>query len=106
MFGNLSKILGNVNLPGGIGQVISGASAVDQRQAFIAVLLATAASAGQKQNFNLEVEINDLWTRLGNLRTQSSAPGVGALLTKALSGVSELNNGILRALQGTLNDKR
>jgi hypothetical protein len=31
---------------------------------------------------------------------------VGALLTKALSGVSELNNGILRALQGTLNDKR
>ncbi len=50
----------------------------DQRAAFNAILLATAANATKKPNFNLEVEINDLWIRLGNLRSTAPIPTGGA----------------------------
>ena len=72
----------------GIGKILKGlqlspvmqqslgtiADSGDQRAAFNAVLLATAANVDKKPNFNLELEINDLFIRLGNLRSMSSGP--------------------------------
>ena len=55
------------------------ANSGDQRAAFNAILLATTASVERKPNFNLEVEINDLNVRLGNLRGMSSAASASSM---------------------------
>ena len=57
-----------------MGQI---AQSGDQRAAFKAILLATAASVAKKPSFNLELEMNDLYIRLGNLRGAAQSAGMG-----------------------------
>lgn len=84
MIGNVGKLISALNLPG-IDAGVTGrlANLTDPRLQFNAVLAATIANANKKPNFNLELEINDLWTRLGNLRqAQQPAgrmPGMGQM---------------------------
>jgi hypothetical protein len=101
MFG-IGKIFKGLNLPGGLGQALMGDGSVkDQRAAFTAVLVATAAHVSQKPNFNLELEINDLWVRLGNLR-QEQPKGIAAMVNNALDpGVFQ---GLNKALEGLLKN--
>lgn len=76
---NLAGIIKGMNLPAQITGALRGLlGATDQRQAFVALLLATASNVQNKPNFNLELEINDLWTRIGALRNGS--PGMGGAL--------------------------
>lgn len=107
IFGDIAKSAGSVvkGLPLS-GQMLSGLNAIpmsDQRKAFIAVMVATAAGVGQKPNFNLEVEINDLWIRLGSLRQANSDTfggvnkGIGGMLTPLIDMQTQLN-GAMQAL--------
>jgi hypothetical protein len=68
----------------------------DQRKTFIAMLAATAASVAQKPNFNLEVELNDLWTRLTVLRGDGGGPHGG--MAKVLEGVGAAAESMMKAL--------
>jgi len=95
MFGSgfnkvVSKAIGNMQLPVGVlGALTRGLTgSIDQRQAFTSVLLATVAHVNQKKNFNLELEINDLWIRLSNLRQADTGSPLGNIMT----GVSNLIN--------------
>ncbi|MCC6242916.1 MAG: hypothetical protein IT353_08745 [Gemmatimonadaceae bacterium] len=68
----------------------------DQRAAFNAILLATSATVANKPNFNLELEINDLWIRLGNLRNMAPA---GGGLPKAASPLSSIGPALESVMQ-------
>lgn len=72
---NVSKnALKGLNLSATMGQAVQAlAVSGDQRAQFNAILMATVATVTKKPNFNLELEINDLWIRLGNLRTTGAA---------------------------------
>ena len=114
MFGNIAKavsgIVGKMSLPGGVlSSLMRGLTGeVDQRQAFVSVLLATAAHVNQKKNFNLELEINDLWTHLTVLRGQQPTGGVAGLLqTMGVPSpfLPTFNEGITKALDGLLKTK-
>lgn len=62
-----------------IGEMVDGPN---QRNAFSALLVATAAAAQKKPNFNLELEINDLLVHLGALRRQGMASSMQSTLTQ------------------------
>ena len=101
---SIGKILKGLNLPPGVMQAAMGDGSVkDQRAAFTAILVATASNAAQKPNFNLEVEINDLWTRLGNLR-QEKPKGIGAIMNKALD--PRIFQGLNKSLEGILKNMK
>jgi hypothetical protein len=104
--GNIAKtvggIVGKMNLPAGIGGILSQAvgKPMDQRQAFTSVLLATVAHVNEKPNFNLELEINDLWIHLSVLRNaqqSSGSGGLGGILSGVGNSVSGLANAIVKA---------
>lgn len=77
---NIAGILKGLSLPEQINAALRGLlGASDQRQAFVALMLATATNVQNKPNFNLELEINDLWTRLGALRNGSAGGMAGAM---------------------------
>ena len=84
MGGVIGKIGGTLNVPGGIasklGAILEGG---DQRDAFNGILLATVAHVNNKSNFNLELEINELLIRVGNLRGASSG-GIASLVSRGL----------------------
>ncbi len=116
MFGDIAKtisgIVGKMTLPGGVMGAMSRAlsGGVDQRQAFVSLLLATATHANHKPNFNLELEINDLWTHLSVLKDQqSSGGGIGGVLQGVTGGLggggSMFNEGITKAIEGLLKSK-
>jgi hypothetical protein len=79
------------------------ADAGDQRAAFNAIMLATAANALKKPNFNLEVEINDLNVRLGNLRGMSSGQGLGGL-AQQLGNATSILGSLDSAMKGIVNN--
>ena len=62
-----------------IGDMLDGPN---QRNAFSALLVATAAAAQKKPNFNLELEINDLLVHLDALRRQGMASQLPGMLTQ------------------------
>jgi hypothetical protein len=85
----VGKALQGMKLPGGLMQrITSGQINPDPRAQFNAVLLATVAHINEKPNFNFELEMNDLWTRLGNLRQEQGA----AQQRQISSGLSTLAN--------------
>jgi hypothetical protein len=89
MGGAIGKIGGTLNLPGGIASKLSAIlQGGDERDAFNGILLATVAHVNNKPNFNLELEINELLIRLGNLRGASSE-GIGGALSQVARGLSE-----------------
>lgn len=95
---NISAALKNLNLGPDMARVLQRVFETrDQRKAFIAVLLATSASVAQKPNFNIEVELNDLWTRLSVLRPESGASPMAGV-AQALQGVSTAAQSIINAL--------
>ena len=61
-----------------IGDMLDGPN---QRNAFSALLVATAAAAQKKPNFNLELEINDLLVHLDALRRQRPSTFVQDMVT-------------------------
>ena len=89
--GGAVKGLGLGNIGVSLEKVLQGR---DQRAAFNAILLATVAHGSKKPNFSLELEINDLMVRLGNLRSMSSVSGVfgnlGVLLQDVDSSMKSL----------------
>lgn len=105
MFG-ISKIVQSMNLPGGIASALAGIlGGGDQRRQFIAVLLATAAHIENKPNFNYELEMNDLWIRLGNLRGQSSGGGALGQLGQAMGQMTnqiKMSSEIMSKLSETM----
>jgi hypothetical protein len=104
MFG-ISKIVQSMNLPGGIASALAGIlGGGDQRRQFIAVLLATAAHIENKPNFNYELEMNDLWIRLGNLRGQSSGGALGQVVQAMgqLSSQTKVSSEIMSKLSETM----
>ena len=68
----------------------------DQRAAFNAILLATVAHGSKKPSFNLEVEINDLMVRLGNLRGLSSVSGALGNVGALYQGIDSLINSLIK----------
>ena len=80
-FGNADQILNALGLPTDLTQKIGDMlDGPNQRNAFSALLVATAAAAQKKPNFNLELEINDLLVHLDGLRRQGmAAPFQGTL---------------------------
>ena len=113
MFG-LGKIFRGLQLPPQISAVVAklpapGSTPVDQRKAFSSILLATAAHVSHKPSFNFELEMNDLWTRLTNLRNEpelrlNPTAGIGGLLHQAIDN-KQLFDGIHKALEGLLKPK-
>lgn len=92
----LSKLVGNLGLAPTITQALQTMlQSGDNRAAFIAALTATAANASKKPNFNLELEINDLWTRLGNLRDAS--PGGG--FSGAVNQLQDVQQSLFKTLE-------
>jgi hypothetical protein len=90
--------LKNLNLGPDMGRVLQRVfESRDQRKAFIAVLLATSASVAQKPNFNIELELNDLWTRLSLLRAESSGSPMAGV-AQAMQRVSTAAQSILKGL--------
>ena len=83
---------------GRIGHMLKNLAVQDQRHAYVAALTAAAASASQKPNFNIEVEINDLWIALTNIKDA----GRTQPLSGALSGPGALLSGIGIQLDRTL----
>ena len=71
----VARALKGMNLPPGVLQNLAagGAPAPDPRAEFNAVLLATVSHVNKKPNFNFELELNDLWTRLGVLKQEQAA---------------------------------
>ena len=121
MFGNISRavsgIVAKMQLPGGVLSALAQGltNEIDQRQAFVSVLLAAAAHVNQKQNFNLELEINDLWNHLTALRSQASSGQAGSI--QAMSGlmqqqasamqqIAEFENGVKKSLESVLRNMR
>jgi hypothetical protein len=109
MFGGLNKVVaqavGRMGLPSGIGGIISRAlgQPIDQRQAFASILLATVAHVNQKPNFNLELEINDLWIHLTALKSAQSSSSVMSSAISGLGGsVGGMAQGVLKNM--TLNE--
>ncbi|WP_309643999.1 hypothetical protein [Phenylobacterium sp.] len=99
MFG-IGKLMGGALLSPAILEALGKVPMADSRKAFIAVLVATASSAGSKPNFNLELEMNDLWTRLQNLKTAAgpSSGGVGGIMAGALGPLQNMLGGALKAI--------
>lgn len=98
MFGSVAKSAGHIlkglQIGPAMAQSLAAVPLTDQRQAFIAIMIATASHAGAKPNFNLELEINDLWTRLNNLKAESQASDAGtglAPLMKSLGAFQQIN---------------
>ncbi|MEO6340786.1 MAG: hypothetical protein ABIO39_12145 [Caulobacteraceae bacterium] len=114
MFGGIAKTvslaIGKMQLPGMVSSALSRGltGEVNQRQAFVALLLATAAHVNEKKNFNLELEINDLWVHMGSMRSQQQASGGMGGMVQGLHGVlhsSMFNEGISKAIEGILKPK-
>jgi hypothetical protein len=103
MMGGLFK---GLNLPGLTKGLMGDGSVKDPRAAFAAILVATAADVGKKPNFNLELEINDLWTRLGNLRQQQQKGIGGALSAMTKQMESGIFQGLDKALEGLLKNMK
>lgn len=98
---NLASVTKGMQLTPIMQQALSQiAQSGDQRAAFNAILLATAANVTKKPNFNLELEINDLWIRLGNLRSAQPA-GVGGVFAN-LGKTAALVNMNIGAVLGDL----
>ena len=105
MFG-IMKALKGMNLPGMSPTVMSRLEAApDPRVQFNALLLTTVSHVSQKPNFNLELEINDLWTRLGVLKQEQAAakaPGGGAALSSVMGSLGEINQQLTKVLESML----
>ena len=111
IFGDIAKSAGSIvkglPLSGPMLSSLNSIPMTDQRQAFIAVLVATAAGVGQKPNFNLEVEINDLWIRLGNLRQANSGPfGASGRLGGMLAPLTEMQSQLNGAMQALIKNMK
>lgn len=80
----------------------------DQRAAFNAILLASVTNVAKKPHFNLELEINDLFVRLGNLRGMGAAPGTNPLkgIGAALGNISSMLGPVESALQALARDTK
>jgi hypothetical protein len=114
----VAGITGKMNLPAGVAGVMSQAlgKPMDQRQAFTAVLLATVAHVNEKPNFNLELEINDLWIHMSVLRNaEQTSSGVGGLLKDMAGTVSgmlnnalkmQFNEGVMKSLTAVIGAKK
>lgn len=84
-----------------------GAQALTEKALFIAVLTGAIDKAAGQQTFNLETAINDLWLKLGNLRTDKKAVGqlsqqmqsMQGELTQILQRVNELNKSMINSLK-------
>ena len=77
---SVSSVMRGMDISSAMQAALHGiAESGDQRAAFNGILLASAANVMKKPNFNLEVEINDLMIRLGNLRGMQSQSPMGAL---------------------------
>lgn len=102
---SVSGVIGNMNLSPGITSALGElALTAGQREKFNAILLATVDHVSKKQNFNLELEINDLLVRLGNLRTAGAAPsGLPAVLPN-MGGI--LSPAIEKMIQSMVNTRR
>ena len=72
----------------------------DQRAAFNGILLASAANVAKKPHFNLELKINDLFVRLGNLRGMQ-APGMAALSAGMAGSLTNISSS-LTSLDGAM----
>ncbi len=95
---SIAAALKNLNLGPDMARVLQRVFETrDQRKAFIAVLLATSASVAQKPNFNIEVELNDLWTRLSVLRSETGGSPMAGI-AQALKGVSGAAQSIINGL--------
>ena len=110
MFGNIATtVLGitrKMQLPGGVlSSLTRGLNGeIDQRQAFVTVLLAAAAHVNQKKNFNLELEINDLWTHMTVLRNQQPTGGLAGFIRPGGASIFQglFNDALGKALEATL----
>lgn len=103
MFG-IMKALKGMNLPG-MSPTIMGRleAAPDPRVQFNALLLTTVSHVSQKPNFNLELEINDLWTRLGVLKQeQAAAKAPGAAMSSVMGSLGEINQQLTKVLESML----
>lgn len=99
--GNVSTSLASATKGLNVSPIMQAAMGViadagDQRAAFNAILLATSATVANKPNFNLELEINDLWIRLGNLRNM---PAGGGGMSKAVSPLSSIGPALESVMQ-------
>ena len=106
MFGmnGIMKAIKGMNLPG-LSPTIMGKleASPDPRVQFNALLLTTVAHVSQKPNFNLELEINDLWTRLGSLRQEQAATKApGTALSAAMGSLGEINQQLGKVLETML----
>ena len=101
--GNIGKQLG-----GSITRILTGpqmdafqnALVTDHRKAFVTILMAAAADASKKPNFNLELEMNDLWTSLTVLK-QSKPAGLPNL-SGMLGSLGGTASGLVRVIEETL----
>jgi len=99
MFGGLGKLMGGAMLSPAMLEALGKVPVADSRKAFIAVLVATAANAGSKPNFNLDLEMNDLWTRLQNLKSASpSGGGMATIMGSALIPLQTMLDGAMKAM--------
>lgn len=103
MFG-IMKVLKGMNLPGMSPGVMNRLEAApDPRVQFNALLLTTVSHVSQKPNFNLDLEINDLWTRLSVLKQeQAMAKAPGATLSSVAGAVGEINQQLGKVLEAML----
>ena len=96
MGNSIGSILNNGMLSEALKTALTGAlNAGDKRLVYVALLTAAASRAGNKTAFNLEVEMNDLWTSLSNLRDTQSTHSVnrfaGAMQASLQAIVPQLN---------------
>jgi hypothetical protein len=70
----------------------------DKRLVYVAVLTAAASRASNKSAFNLEVEMNDLWTSLSNLRDVQGGNRFGGAMQASLQAVIPQLSRILDSL--------
>ncbi len=109
--GGIGKVFQGLNLPATISSILTGVgggpSPAAQRTAFVQLLTAYARHAAAKTGpFNLELEINDLWVRLTNLKAANAGGQAGALQMQQQMGqltqVMGLMSTMVKDLDGTL----
>jgi hypothetical protein len=109
---SMSMNFGQVNMNGLLGELKgSGLELLfarilqqgNQRAIFKATLLATVARVSKKPNFNLELEINDLFIKLGNLRGMNTPDGSNSntgdlfhTLSSAMKSIGDLGGKIIK----------
>lgn len=73
------------------------------RQAYIAALTEAAARAAGKPHFNIDLEMNDLWIVLGNIKAKKSQSlGVGTMATQVLNGLAPVTHSLGRITEQML----